>query len=339
MTTEDTSDRAASRNDLESNPETTVNPVAAGASAELAEGNRTGTTETVSEPSDAFQALGNEVRMGILETMLERADETDSGVTFSELFEASNVDTSAGFAYHLDQVEGPYLEKDDDGYELSYAGAKIARAIATGAYTRRVDHPPVSLSESCPFCDAHALDAQSTDNVVTVTCRNCERSLLSLGFPPSGLESHGTAFPEAFDRHHRRRLGLLADGICPECSGEISARLHRPDTTAAAEVPSDLEGRVQAEFHCDICDLDMRCPVSLAFLDHPAVVSLYHDHDRNVRDQPIWNVGHEWAETILSEEPLAVRVVVELEDDVLALYVDEEVSVVDVQRAESNASA
>ncbi|KDE59276.2 ArsR family transcriptional regulator [Halostagnicola sp. A56] len=303
-------------------------------------GSETASAEIVSDPSDAFQALGNETRMGILETMLERADETETGVTFSELFEASAADTSAGFAYHLEQLVGPYLEKDgDEHYELTYAGRKIARAIATGAYTRRVDHPPVSLAESCPFCSEQSLTAQSTDNIVAVACENCGRSLLRLGFPPSGLESHGEGFPEAFDRHHRHRLGLMAEGVCPECSGEISSELVRTASSTDDALPPGFEEHVQAAFNCDLCGLDVRCPVSLAFLDRPVVVSLYHDHGRNIRDRPIWNVGHEWTETILSEEPLAVRVVVELEGDVLALYVDEGLEVVDVQRSETNAAA
>lgn len=340
MTIEDESDESGRRSGLESTPETTVEPVSSAAADETTDGSETAAAEIVSDPSDAFQALGNETRMGILDTMLERTDETETGVTFSELFEASTVDTSAGFAYHLEQLVGPYLAKDgDEHYELTYAGRKIARATATGAYTRRVDHPPISLAEPCPFCDEHSLTAQSTDNVVAVACENCDRSLLRLGFPPSGLESHGEEFPEAFDRHHRHRLGLMAEGVCPECSGEISSRLVRTAPSTDDALPSEFEERVQAGFDCEVCGTEVRCPVSLAFLDRPEVVSLYHDHGRNVRDRPIWNVGHEWTETILSEDPLAVRVVVELEGDVLALYVDERLDVVDVQRSETNAAA
>ncbi|WP_440771717.1 DUF7351 domain-containing protein [Natronorubrum sp. DTA28] len=302
-------------------------------------------TEQLSAPSDAFQALGNEIRMGILETMLERTDgDEPSRATFSELFDASEVDTSAGFAYHLEQLVGPYLRKDaaDEtvgsgehtaGYELTYAGLQIARAIATGTYTHRVDHPPITLEEPCPFCEHDALEAESTDNVVTVGCADCERRLLQLGFPPSGLESHGRSFPEAFDRHHRHRLTLMRDGVCPECAGTVDTRLGTPSPAVADELPTEHTDHVQAVLECSTCGTEARCPVTLALLEHPAIVSFYHEHDRDVRERPIWNVGHEWAETVLSEDPLAVRVVVELEDAVLALYVDDGLDVVDVQRS------
>ncbi|WP_265107780.1 DUF7351 domain-containing protein [Halosolutus halophilus] len=294
--------------------------------------------ERVSAPSDAFQALGNEIRLEILETVLAETRGTDAErVQFSTLFEETDVDTSAGFAYHLEQLVGPYLRKHDDGYELTYAGLQVARAIATGAYTHRVDHPPVPLSDACPFCDREALAARSTDNVVTIACRECERSLLRLGFPPSGLDAHGETFPEAFDRHHRHRLSLMHDGVCPECSGDVTARLVTPATAVADELPAELTDHVQAEFECGCCGTEVRCPVTLALLDHPAIVSFYHEHGQDVRNRPIWNVGHEWSETILSEEPLAVRVTATLGDDVLALYVGAGVDVVDVQRSAADA--
>jgi hypothetical protein len=303
-----------------------------------------GAFAAASEPdaSEAFQALGNEVRMTILETMLERVDgDGPSRTTFSELFDATDLETSAQFAYHLEQLVGPYLRKtdgnstdrrSDGGYEFTYAGSKIARAIATGAYTRSVTREPVALETPCPFCGTDALDARSADNVVTIACGACDRTLSTLQFPPSGLEAHGADLPEAFDRHHRHRFALMRDGVCPECSGDVRSSLVTPTDDVADELPEELVEHAQAAFECRQCGHDVRCPVTLALLEHPAVVSFYYDHGYDVRDRPIWNVGHEWAETVLSDDPWCVRVVTELEDDVLALYVDETVDVVEVQR-------
>lgn len=313
----------------------------------------TGPAEQVSLPSDAFQALGNDVRTGVLETLAERTagDETSSA-SFSELYEASDVDTTAGFAYHLRQLEGSYVRKvrngsdssetdadDGEGYELTYAGRRIARAIAAGTYTRRVDHPSVALEDPCPFCDRETLEARSRDNVVTVSCAGCDRTVLDLGFPPSGLESHGEDFPDALDRYHRHRLDRMREGICPDCGGTVAGRLVEPSPDVAAELPSEHAEHVQAELECESCGTTTRCPVSLTLLDHAAVVTFYRDHGREVDDRPIWNVGAEWAEAVLSEDPFAVRVVVELEGDVLALYVDEGLSVADVQQATNDSTA
>ncbi|RKD97641.1 DUF7351 domain-containing protein [Halopiger aswanensis] len=309
------------------------------------ESGATGETEQVSLPSDAFQALGNDVRTGILETLADRTTgEGASSASFSELFEASDVDTTAGFAYHLRQLEGSYVRKvgdgseageteDGEGYELTYAGRRIAQAIAAGTYTRRVDHPSVALEDPCPFCDRETLEARSRDNVVTVSCAGCDRTVLDLGFPPSGLESHGDEFPDALDRYHRHRLGRMRGGLCPDCGGTVAARLVEPSEDVQDELPAEHADHVQAELECESCGTTTRCPVSLTLLDHSAVVAFYRDHGREVDDRPIWNVGAEWAEAVLSEDPFAVRIVVEFEADVLALYVDETLSVVDVQRS------
>ncbi|MCU4742760.1 ArsR family transcriptional regulator [Halobacteria archaeon AArc-m2/3/4] len=368
----------------------------------------------MSEPSDAFQALGNEIRIGILETMLEYVDtdantgsdvedgqtsDIDSGtdvdvspdlhtrtrLTFSELFETTGLETSAQFAYHLEQLVGPYLRKTESGYELTYSGLQIARAIASGAYTHRVDRSSISLAESCPFCEVDALEARSRDNVVTVACRACDRSLLSLQFPPAGLVAHAgseteresrsestetiteadaststatateteteteaatetppapeAGIPDAFDRYHRHRLALLREGVCPECSGDVDATLTSVSAAVEDALPEALTDHVQASFECQQCGHDLRTPVALTLLQHPAIVSFYYDHGQDVRERPIWNVGHEWSESVLSTDPLCVRVVVELEGDVLALYVDSSLRVVEVQRAASETSS
>ncbi|WP_290818980.1 ArsR family transcriptional regulator [Halovivax sp.] len=290
----------------------------------------------VAEPSDAFQALGHEVRMEILEAMLERVDgEGQDRASFSELFEASSPETSAGFAYHLDELVGPYLRKTDDGYAFTYAGEKIARAVAAGAYTRRASSPSIGIDDPCPFCGADGLRAAAADNVVSIGCGDCERTLLRMGFPPTGFEAHSDRLPEAFDRHHRHRISLLRDGVCPECAGAVDGRLDDPTAAVADDLPEELDDHVQAAFDCRECGYDLWCPVTLAVLEHPDVVAFYRDHDREVRDRPIWNVGREWTETVLTREPAAVRVAVELDAEILELYVDGAASVVGSRRVDA----
>jgi len=87
-------------------------------------------------PSDAFGALASEVRVTVLVELLaaERADEDP--LTFSELHAATNVDESAGFAYHLRQLNGHFLRTvDESGYVLTPAGRRAARAVVSGAFT------------------------------------------------------------------------------------------------------------------------------------------------------------------------------------------------------------
>lgn len=272
-------------------------------------------------PSEAFQPLGNEVRTRVLAALLD-SERGKTVKTFSELAEASGTDTTAGFAYHLRQLTDHYLRETENGYTLTDAGVRIARAIESGAYTHSVDRDPVAIDDPCPFCEEPTLVAAATDNTVTVRCQACERALLGLSFPPGGHRTHtDEAFPGALDRLYRHRVSLLTAGSCPECGGASSARVGYADTETESN-------RAQLQLDCAGCGYALACPVTLAVLDHPEVVSFYHDHGEDIRDRPIWNVGREWRETILSDDPWCVRVSTELEGEEVALFVGRDATVI-----------
>jgi len=279
---------------------------------------------------DAFQALGNEVRLGILRALFER----EPPVSFSALHEASSVEESAGFAYHLRQLTGRYVRAvgDDEGYALTYAGREVARAVAAGTYTDSVAFDLERLPDPCPFCGAERLRATCTDNVLDVHCEACTRPVLSLPFPPGGYrDREPNAVPQAFDAHHRHRFSLLREGVCPECAGTVTGRVESVQRPVGDGETSESDGddAVQATFACDACGYEARSPIALTLLTHPAVVGLFHDHGIDLRNRPIWNVGEEFRETVVSRDPLAVVVSVRVEGDLLELFVDGRAEVVD----------
>jgi transcription elongation factor Elf1 len=289
--------------------------------------------DSLSAASSAFEVLGNETRMAILEGLI--ADDGPGVVpverSFTELFERTDEETTAGFAYHLRQLVGQYVAKDEESerYRLTYAGGRVARELVAGTYVESVDRSPVELADPCPFCDGTTLQAETADNVVSVRCRECSVELLSLPFPPGGHRTQGEAFVEAFNRHHRRRVATMSAGSCPECGGAVSSAVRPVSPPGVAK--DDDEG-VLVHLDCDGCGYRVRVPVTMTVLDHPAVVSLYNDHGVDVRERPVWNVGDEWRETLLSTDPLAVRVSTALGDDELSLYVDGTASVVHTER-------
>ena len=289
--------------------------------------------------SDAFKPLGNETRVAVLRAMFEPEDGHLRPTTraFSELFEATEESTTAGFAYHLRQLVGPYLRKrDDETYELTYAGLQVGRGLAAGTYTESVDREPVELAEACPLCGETDLSLRVTDNVATVGCGACDRELLALPFPPGGFRSHeAESLPGAFDRHHRHRIALMADGNCPECGGRVEGHAEVAGETDSSGTDAEGEApiRILASLDCAACGYALGCPVTLTALAHPAVVSFFHDHGVDLRERPIWNVGPEWGERVVSADPLAVRVSATLDGETLALYVGRDLSVVHADRA------
>ncbi|WP_123537309.1 ArsR/SmtB family transcription factor [Halosimplex salinum] len=287
-------------------------------------------------PSDAFGALGGETRLEIVRAI---ADETPR--TFSALFDATDEDTSAGFAYHLRQLtDGFVRQREDERYELTDAGRSVARALRAGTYTASVDRDPIELDDDCPFCGDVALVATVVDNVTEIDCENCDAPLLQLSFPAGGYASHDADdLPEALDAHHRRRIASFGDGVCPDCAGTVSTTVEAVadrDATAPSDPQETGTEHVPARtvFECEACGADLRCPVALTLLDHPAVVAFYHDHARDVRERPIWNVGSEWRERVVSRDPWCVLVSTRLDGEDLRLYVARDGTVVDHRRVD-----
>ncbi|WP_436932101.1 ArsR/SmtB family transcription factor [Halosimplex halobium] len=291
-------------------------------------------------PSDAFGALGGETRLAVVKALDEASPRT-----FSDLVDAADADTSAGFAYHLRQLTGRFVrQRADERYELTDAGRSAARALAAGTYTASVDRDPVDLDEPCPLCGEEGLVAAVADNVTEIGCERCGGTVLRLALPPGGYaDRDADGFADAIDAHHRRRIESFDDGVCPECAGTVSTRIESVVDSADGDSGNgrhdpgrghegDEYGPVQAVYECDTCGADLRCPVALTLLNHPAVVSFYHDHDREVRDRPIWNVGSEWRERVVSRDPWCIVVSARLDGEDLVCYVAGDGRVVDHRR-------
>ncbi len=287
-------------------------------------------------PSDAFAVLGNETRLRALAALLE--DGTPTVRSFSELAEESGADTTAGFAYHLRQLTGRYLRELQEGYTLTDAGVRVARAARAGVYTESIDRDPVPVEDPCPFCGEQSLEAGARDNTVSMACTACDRTLFRLPFPPGGFRSHDDeSLPAALDRLYRSRVALLTEGTCPDCGGVASASVGTVDVDDAGWTADDAPGeRPQLRLRCEACGYNLRCPVTLGVLEHPAVIAFYHEHASDVRERPIWNVGGEWREQLLSSDPLAVRVSTALEGDGLELFVAADGSVVESRRFDAS---
>lgn len=92
-------------------------------------------------PSEAFQTLASEVRVAVLVALLRAERDGDGPRSFSELQERVGSESSAGFAYHLRQLSGHFVRKTTEGYELTPAGRRAARAVLTGAFTNQGSEP------------------------------------------------------------------------------------------------------------------------------------------------------------------------------------------------------
>jgi len=86
-------------------------------------------------PSEAFQTLASEVRVTVLVELLAAERRGETPLSFSALQSAAGEESSAGFAYHLRQLSDHFLRQREEGYVLTPAGRRAARAVVAGTFT------------------------------------------------------------------------------------------------------------------------------------------------------------------------------------------------------------
>jgi hypothetical protein len=304
--------------------------------------------ETGMSPSEAFALLANETRIEILRAFHDatvhqgagpdpgpdanpdasaadgRAG-TDAGarpVSFSELYDRTDVADSGRFNYHLDQLTDHFVRAVDDGYVLRQAGWKVVRSVFAGTFTDRVSVDPFPAPGACYHCDGD-LRAWYADERLTVDCVDCGRSHVSFPFAPGALDGRS---PEetlrAFHHHVRHHYCLAADGVCPECLGRIETTV-----TTDATLPG-LD--VQVDHRCTRCGHDLHSAVGLNLLDNPDVLTFHAERGVDPTTRPFWTF--DWCVSdvhtvVESTDPVEVRLDVPCDGDRLCVVVDDTASV------------
>lgn len=298
-------------------------------------------------PEDAFSALGNEIRLTILQALWEAPDEC---VPFSDLRERVGVADPGRLNYHLTRLTDHFIRRTEDGYELRYAGERILRAVRAGVITEDPVIEPTEVDDTCPYCGA-TVEMRYEDDRLTVRCTECAGlvggafppgTYMSYDFPPAGLDNRT---PEevlrAAHTYYDSRITPMMDGVCPECAGTTTLSID------ICEYHEEEEGRIckhchstnriWAEYVCEHCGYTRRCLIWFKLMTHPAVISFYHEHGDIQESIPFRKLTEEnppyignITETIVSEDPLRIRVTIPIADQKLYVTVDDALNVVDV---------
>jgi hypothetical protein len=270
----------------------------------------------LTDSAEAFEILAEPVRVRLLRALwLEGRQGT---VSFSRLRDAADIGDSGRFNYHLQRLTGTFIEKTDDGYQLTPAGVAVVDAVFAGMFAPPEGVEETPISSRCPTCETR-LSFAYEGGYATIRCVDCEMDLTTFLFPPRGVASRESVedVAEAFGAHSRSILDRTISGVCPYCTGRIAA-----DSLADRDrVP---EGKVSFSFTCSDCR--GRVTVSAAALAsfHPAVISFLHERGVDTRS-PLWNQAwyHEARAAVVGEDPPSVTVTIPAEGDELELTIDE----------------
>jgi len=266
------------------------------------------------EPTDSFELLAHSTRMAVLQELFEslRATPDDPAVQFSELRERVDAPDSGNFSYHLDRLVGWYVEETDSGYRLASRGYSVALALESGRYGRDETPDPVESLGDCLFCGG-PVDARIEDGHSELRCPNGHRSYVHLR--PSALET--------LSRDGLRKLVALRlygsaqqtlHGVCAACDEDVAT---------TGEYHDDVGGHVFTD-RCSGCGAQLALTAGLCAIQDLDVARFLRDRGADPRTTPPWEFEccRAGAETVVSEDPLELRVEVERDGDHLSVTLD-----------------
>lgn len=94
--------------------------------------------------TDPLAALADETRLDILRALAD----ADGPLTFTELYDRTDVRDSGRVGYHLRQLAEFFVRDTAEGYELGHAGKRMLAAGEAAVS----DADPAQSIDSCPIC-------------------------------------------------------------------------------------------------------------------------------------------------------------------------------------------
>jgi len=262
----------------------------------------------------AFAALGSEHRIDILRTLVEAVENDESGLSFTDLYDRTGIDSSSQFSYHLDQLEEVFVEESDGEYAPTSAGERVVRAIRSGIYAEEPSFEPTWVDGECPECGAAELAAAYRERHLAIACADCGATVVTYDLLPAEVEGRSPMETlRSCNRRVLREYDTAVAGTCPTCSGTTTVDVDESD------------GEYACVATCDRCGLRVFGPVELPLFGHPAVVAFYWERGVDATDLPLWRLPTFIGDAdrrVVERDPLALEVTLHHDGDALAMRVD-----------------
>lgn len=264
-------------------------------------------------PEGVFELLADETRIGILRALGETPD---SALAFSALYDRVDVADSGNFNYHLDRLTGVFVDRTDDGYELTHAGRQVVGAMYAGTYTTNATVEAMAVGWDCLLCGGEMLVSYA-DERATFRCDDCGKGA-AFAFPPGSLDQFSRSeLPTAFARWYHQLFQRVVDGFCHVCAGRLDGELRRPPGGTEADPQPSL-----AAFECRRCgSVATISGVALASF-HPIVQGFLAEHGFDVsarHPSQVWGELDRFETLIRSRDPIRLEVQFEHAGEVVSV--------------------
>ncbi|WP_458186099.1 DUF7351 domain-containing protein [Haladaptatus sp. NG-WS-4] len=281
------------------------------------------TGEEQLDSTDVFSLLGNETRMEI--TSVLHDGPVEPPVSFSTLYDHVDIGYTSKFNYHLGKLTPHFVSKGDDGYELTSAGRRLARAVAAGTYTEIPRLDPFDIDGACYACGEPSLSASYEDEIFTIECRDCREVVLKARVPPTVVRGRDPDdVVDAFEQWSTFQVRQAQRGICPDCGGPV-------DGSVTDDLSETIEFDAAVVFECAICGRRAITSFGAVAARHPTVRAFHRRRGEPLRDRRLWEIDQfirgEHVD-IRSRDPWLVRVSFYADGDACHVEIDETLEVV-----------
>ncbi|AUX10827.1 ArsR family transcriptional regulator [Halalkaliarchaeum desulfuricum] len=286
------------------------------------------------DPAAVFSSLGNETRLSIVSALHEEAPDTP--VQFSALYDRIDLDDSAQFNYHLKKLVPHFVTKTGDGYDLTAAGRRLARAVAAGTYTESPTVEPFDVDGACYACGESRLRGEYAEERFLIDCDACGESILRVHVPPTVVRNRSpTELLDAFEQWSIAQIEQAIDGICPECGGTVDPRVQ---TEIDDRIPFDAV----AEYGCTVCGRRAVMSFGSIAYRHPDVQGFHRRREASFSDRRLWEIGQYVGGegvTVRSRDPWLVQVTFLADGDACHVEIDGDLEVKRVEIVSDGAPA
>jgi hypothetical protein len=254
---------------------------------------------------------------------LHRESHENTPLSFTDVFEQVEMGDSANFNYHLEKLLDHFVRRVEGGYELRPAGKRVLSALSARIFATGIRMDSFKISGKCFNC-GEPLSAEYDGGILSIKCAECDTLHVERSFPPSGIEGRTSdEIARAFDRYTRHRYHLVADGLCPKCTGTIES------TVTSISNDSDA-GSFRVDHVCRSCNSRMLSATGAVLLSAPDVLRFHADRGVDIHTTPFWHF--EWCvndeyPTVLSTDPLEIRIDIRCSDDEFRVTLDADLSI------------
>jgi len=272
---------------------------------------------------DTFELISNPNRISILRSLLEsgRGSPMDPWLNYSELHAHSGIQDKGNFNYHLNRLIDSFVIKTEKGYRLSLFGFRVMGLIEAGMYDPDKSVESMMVSGECLYCDA-PIEIYYEDSACKLECKDGHVLSEGLTLFPNVIESRTPSkITEITALTSYQSIELTLKEICPLCQGRITGEIRC------------FEGEEHYRYYgeCHQCGNQVGCSVGECAICHPKAAVFFYNQGIDIRMMPFWELPFcRWgAETIVTEDPLRVRIDIAHDGDELSLTFDREASVVE----------